>query len=138
MKFTVYALAMLLLPAGAALADDSQQSTPVMPDLKSLLAIADKDEDGIVTRAEFIEARASLFPGFDTDGSGDLSKEEFVKAMSGAIGSEFFARRAFGVADANDDDRVTIDEWNALPTRAFDRADKDGDGRLTPEEIEKI
>lgn len=132
MKSFALALSALCFLSVSATAEEKPAA-----DFKSILAIADKDNDGVITREEFVAARATLFPGFDADGSGDLSKDEFVKAMAGPAGSEFRARMAFGRVDANGDGKVTLEEWNAIPPRAFDKADKNKDGKLTSDEIEK-
>ncbi len=121
----------LLLPV---LAHASDTPETAMPDFAGMLALSDANEDGIVTREEFIAARATFFPRFDADNSGGLSDDEFVDAMSGAISSAFIARRVFNRVDADGDDSLSPEEWDAIPPRAFDNADQNDDGQITPDE----
>lgn len=138
MKQIVCALTAMILSVGVSAGEPEKQTGFVMPDFKSVLAIADADGDGDITRAEFTQARATFFPKCDADKSGDLSKDEFIKAMTGVVGSEFMAGRVFGGVDSSNDGRLTLEEWNAMPLRAFDNADENKDGRLTPDEIKKV
>ncbi len=138
MKTSFCAAAALLLSVAAVSANPDDKAPSSLPGFKDMLTISDADGDGIVTREEFINARATFFPNFDKDGSGDLSKDEFVESMTEVIGSGFRARMAYGQVDSNGDGRLTLEEWNAIPPRAFDRADENEDGQLTPDEIEKV
>lgn len=135
MKSILYALTGLMVSAGAVAAQEQTQSTGSA--LRAMLAQADEDGDGVISREEFVNARARMFPGLDTDESGGLSKDEFIAALTASGRSKFIARRAFGIADTDDDGNVVLEEWNALPPRAFDRADKDKDGTLSSQEIEE-
>ena len=121
---TVLVLVALIPPAMA-----QNEDTPAM----RMLA-ADKDGDGIVTREEFVANRSERFPGLDVDESGGLSKEEFKAALEGTP-MKRFAGMAFGRADTDDDDSVSLGEWDAMPVRAFDRLDDNEDGQLDQEEL---
>jgi Ca2+-binding EF-hand superfamily protein len=48
------------------------------PDLGQMLQNADQNGDGIVTRAEFDEARSKMFSRLDRNGDGYLSKEDLI------------------------------------------------------------
>ncbi len=68
-------------------------------------------------------------PGLlDLDADGTVTFEEF---------RQFRRERALG-NDADGDGFVDMGELDAMPARAFDRADADGDGQLTGEERERL
>ena len=97
---------------------------------------ADQNGDGIVTREEFVANRSARFPDLDVDESGGLSEDEFKVALEGTR-MKRFSGMAFGRADADDDDRISQSEWDAMPARAFDRLDDNEDGQLDTSELRR-
>jgi Ca2+-binding EF-hand superfamily protein len=85
------------------------------------------------------------FNAADNDSSGSLSLAEFATTLAGKK-SDVEIRARFLKADTNDDDLVSLAEWNVykndnLPDdsnnrpRAFDLADVDTSGTVTPDEF---
>jgi len=101
----------------------------------SLLPKADGNNDGSVSREEFLQARSQLFTVVDADASESLSEDEFGRAIEGTPMSRFVGR-VFRRTDTNKNGSVELTEWDALPTRAFDRLDRDRNGILDAKEIE--
>ncbi|MEM1401853.1 MAG: EF-hand domain-containing protein [Pseudomonadota bacterium] len=91
--------------------------------------MADTDGDGVISREEFLERRSGQFPALDTDQSGGLSLEEFSAALENTP-LHRFRGRAFKRADTDGSGEISLDEWDSLPTRGFDRLDRNGDGMI--------
>lgn len=98
------------------------------------MRLADGDGDGVVTREEFANTRSGRFSELDIDDSDGLSQEEFAVALEGTR-MQRFAAIGFRRADSNDDDNISHSEWDAMPTRAFDRLDANGDGQVDQTEL---
>lgn len=106
------------------------------PPLGGFLAEADANDDGVINREEFVEARSKQFADLDEDSSNALSAEEFTVALEGTP-MRRFSSRAFSRADKNDDGELSQEEWDALPTRAFDRMDRNDNGQIESDELPK-
>lgn len=125
--------------------------------LKKSFRSADDDRDRLVSLEEWLDFRRaeilkhptkfpeSAFEVSDEDLSGALDLFEFAPLIPGKK-PLIEKRKRFLMADADDDDLVTLDEWldyvespqadtSGLPFRKFDLADLDEDGDLDPEEF---
>lgn len=88
----------------------------------------DANDDGVITGEEIIEVRAQSFSDADTDGSGDISLDEF---RAGFLDRTKDMRvRAFQFMDADGDGNVTRAEADKLANRMFNRLDRDGNGTV--------
>lgn len=95
---------------------------------------ADADHDGVVTRQEFLAARAARFERMDRNHDEVISTSDFPRfAMRGERGDRLKAFIA--AADLDHDGRVTREELAQAPTPVFDRADLNHDGRLDRPEL---
>lgn len=88
-----------------------------------------KDANAYLSRDEFDSGVVSLFDEWDVDGDGDLSEEEVREGI-------------WGTLDANDDDLITDNEWDAgwfEGTFAdFTNWDDDGNEALTQDEFDGV
>ena len=133
MKHTQFIPAFYCLATIVACASPSQAQG--VADTNTLLSGADINNDGIVTRDEFLAARAGIFNNVDANASGSLDQTEFTTALDER--AKRFAKRAFAKVDTNGDGVVTQTEWDNAPTRAFDRLDSNNDNTLSTEERSK-
>ncbi len=152
MKLPVFLIGLLTTVASAEEGDRERPRHGGGPG--AFLRTADKDGDGAVSRGEFSslerisrlpeEKRRQIFERLDKDGDGLIRKEELPKPPRD--GGE---RGPFGLGqlDTNGDGSVDFDEFlkgpfaQRLPEERrrpfFDRLDRNGDGRLSPEDRPK-
>jgi Ca2+-binding EF-hand superfamily protein len=126
------------------------------------LAMADANQDGTITRAEFDAAlnarqaqqnaqqganRDRMFAALDTDRNGSLSAAEVAaapsrgKAKKGPMEERPMGQGRGGMMqspDTNNDQKISLAEWLARPDPLFDRGDANNDGRLTREEAAAV
>ena len=114
---------------GAALA---QAADPA-----AMIAQADANDDGSISREEIINMRSEIFAQLDRNGDNIIAADD---APAGP-----FARR-FNTAlsnlqaefDADGSGDITKTEMLDGPTPVFDRGDANGDGVLSPDEIDTL
>lgn len=104
------------------------------PDARRMLQSADRDGDGMVTRAEFASSRQAVFDRLDRnrDGVLDGADRAGVRPVPARL------RDAVAGADRNGDGRITRAEFAAAPTPLFDRADTDGNGVVDAYEMARL
>ncbi|MEO7787366.1 MAG: EF-hand domain-containing protein [Sphingomicrobium sp.] len=113
-------------------------AAPYMPmDRNAMFDMIDANHDGSLSRDEF--ARAPMHHGGgmgrDHDGDGQPDRRDGKgKGGMGAKGMGGGMARLWGMADANHDGRVTLQEANAAALQRFDSMDANHDGQVTPEE----
>jgi Ca2+-binding EF-hand superfamily protein len=117
--------AAVLMLAGSAIAQ---------ADLQLLGQRADVNHDGVVSREEFLAARAAQFDHFDRNRDGYLDSAD-ADALPESAGRLFQAMER--LADADSDGRVSRPEFNGMPTRGFDRMDANQDHVLEPDEMQR-
>jgi Ca2+-binding EF-hand superfamily protein len=97
---------------------------------------ADANQDGKVTRQEYIDARAAQFARMDRNGDGvvdDTDSRE--RANQSAVGKRVAAAMR-GRIDTNSDGKISKDEFVSAPTMLFDRFDADKNSELDAKELE--
>ncbi|MDA7426383.1 EF-hand domain-containing protein [Thalassococcus lentus] len=98
----------------------------------------DTNGDGKLTQAEIDAYKAKRFSEADADGDGFLSPEEMA-AQGEKKNDERRAKRATRMIerlDANEDGKLSAEELDARgPGNLIEKADKDGDGAVTLEEL---
>jgi Ca2+-binding EF-hand superfamily protein len=104
-------------------------------DLADILTKADANADGVITRAEFTEARAKLFKRMDRNGDGYLSQDDARRfSLRGKSGKDRIAQ-AILLTDKDGDGKVSYDEFVNGPSLLFDRADTNHDGTVDAAEL---
>ena len=99
----------------------------------------DANGDGVISRSEMTSNAESVFYAMDADGSGKLTKDEYMSVRMGqqtgantAMQTKRQAEKAarFAPMDKDGDALVSLDEFVAGAAARFDAADANGDGRL--------
>lgn len=106
------------LLAGAAMAAPQDRPTG-----GNMLARADADNDGTITRPEYLADVDARFAKLDANKDGKISKEE--RPGEGERGG-----RMMGRIDTDGDGAISLDEQHAQANRRFDRLDTNGDGKI--------
>ena len=114
----------LLIAAVALAATAAPVLAAAPPGLDVLFSEADANHDGVVTRSEFVAARASHFDQLDRHHLGYLSMDQRPSRPR----ARSLLQTLLATADADHDGRVTQAEFDAAPTPAFDQADTNHDG----------
>lgn len=119
-----------LTPTASALAAQLAPSTSI-----NLLSGADVNHDGVVSRAEFIAARAARFDDLDRRHLGYLSMDTLPRFAASNPKMTSGLQMLIAGADVNHDGRVTRAEFVNAPTPVFAQADANGDGMVDRAEL---
>jgi hypothetical protein len=94
--------------------------------------IWDTNHDGIYTCEEWKNHLDRIFTTADRNRDGRLDQTEFAAVRRA---DSMLADADFGYFDENQDGKITRDEFVSKPSAFIMRFDKNGDCRVTPEEI---
>ncbi|MBB6523592.1 hypothetical protein [Pseudoteredinibacter isoporae] len=117
---------------------------PTTHSKKGMFTIYDANEDGKITKDEFVNERRSVFHLADQDKSGDLVLNEYLGEYEDRVDAAIAkTRRAaikqtyirFDVLDDNKDKSMTFDELQISGKRIFNRWDKNQDGVISADDI---
>lgn len=103
-------------------------------DLQPLGRRADVNHDGVVSREEYLAARAAQFDRFDRNHDGYLDSAD-ADALPDPASRLFRAMER--LADTDGDGRISRTEFNGMPTLGFDRMDANQDDVLEPDEMQR-
>jgi hypothetical protein len=95
---------------------------------------ADTDNDGRLSRAEYLSARDQQFGRFDKNGDGAVDGADFPPGASYARAVTTIGRR-LAADDGNHDGALSHAELRQAGTPLFDRADRTRDGYLSGPDI---
>jgi Ca2+-binding EF-hand superfamily protein len=98
----------------------------------------DANNDGTVTREEFLARPNAMFDAMDANDDGVLSSAEMAEHRSHRGRSDHRRRRGPDPVrfDSNRDGRITQAEFSTGGQMIFERLDADDDGRITQEEAD--
>lgn len=102
----------------------------------SAIERADANQDGKVTRQEYIDARTAQFARMDRNGDGVVDATDSRERADQSTAGKRVAAAMRGRIDANSDGKISKDEFVNAPTTMFDRFDADKSGELDAKELE--
>lgn len=97
------------------------------------LSGADANDDGNITRDEFLARPIAHFERLDANNDGVISADERPQRRARADGESRRARM-----DANGDGQISQSEFAAMGASMFERLDANNDGRVTREEAQAV
>ena len=112
---------------GASLLAGSAVAAPQGHDL---FAKADANNDGTITKAEFLADADARFARLDANKDGKIAKDERPGGGEGRGG------RMMGRADTDGDGAISLAEQRAQATKRFDRLDANADGKIDKAEAD--
>ncbi|HZT02802.1 MAG TPA: EF-hand domain-containing protein [Steroidobacteraceae bacterium] len=130
-------LSALLLACAAVLSACTPLNARTRSSAAQMLASADANHDGTVTRAEFIAARASRFSKLDRNSDGYIDAGDLPKRLRRRHKAADRMSALIAQFDEDGDGRISRDEFVNGPTLAFDRADTNRDAVLSPDELKR-
>jgi Ca2+-binding EF-hand superfamily protein len=99
---------------------------------------ADSNGDGVLSLDEFKAARAEAFSKRDRNGDGALDETDLTRGQAARPRLRAAMKQRLDAFDANQDGKVTQEEFVAGGIRAFERADTNGDGALDANERQAV
>ena len=122
-------IGLLLTASSLAVAEPAPRPDPMLDNGPPLW---DANHDGVYTCAEWKSFMDGLFKSADRNHDGSLSPAEFeaVRKADPAL-----AEAEFGYFDENQDGKISRKEFVEKPSVFILRFDKNGDCRVTPDEI---
>ena len=98
----------------------------------------DENKDGVVTKDEYAKHRAEKFERLDTNKDGVISKTEYMTPPRGGHLSEraqIAREMKFKQINTSGSGSISKAEWDAVTDVLFARLDRNGDGKLTADEL---
>src|SRR5208282_3741222 len=131
MIVTCLALACSCSAASDGLAAKRPSQSTADAKVEQLVRLMDKDKNGQVSKAEFLQFVAKEFSRIDADRSGGLSREEFSRShlAKGRHSAEYrTVAQLIALIDRDRNGVVSKEEFMAFMSVEFDRIDADKSG----------
>ncbi len=104
--------------------------------VRQLLLLMDQDQNGQVSRAEFMRFMEAEFDGLDVDRSGELNPEELSRSRIRVAG-EGQVLQLLRLMDKDKSGQVSRAEFIRFMEAEFNRLDVDRSGELAPRELSR-
>ena len=135
-KLLIVAAALIAASCGTATA---QNASGQGGGEHNMMAQADTNHDGKISRAEFLAARDARFAQMDANHDGSLQASERPHWQQGGAQTASAAGGGHGNhGDANGDGVVSKAEYDAQAGHQFDRADANHDGFIDAAEMQAM
>lgn len=125
---TMMMLGVVALPACARMG----RADPV-----EMIRQADANHDGLISRDEFMSARAARFDKMDRNHDGYLDDADLPRFVSSRTGAADKFHAAIQMADADHDGKVGREEFVDAGSRMFDMIDVNRDGAIDQGELQR-
>jgi Ca2+-binding EF-hand superfamily protein len=102
--------------------------------VRQLLLLMDQDQNGQVSKAEFMSFTEAEFENLDIDHSGELNPEELSRSRIRVAGEEL-VRQLLRLMDKDRNGQVSRAEFMSFMEAEFNRLDVDHSGELSPGEL---
>ena len=125
------ALPMLCLACGGSSDDslsDAEFDALFEEGVKQFFSDVDANGDGVISRAEYVDALDDAMQVLSTDGDADIDAEDYEPIDSDDVFPELDG-------DSDGDGRLTQEEYVSVLNRDFTTLDQDADDALTLEEM---
>jgi Ca2+-binding EF-hand superfamily protein len=132
LKFSL--VAPMLLLAACAEHHPQRQQVPEFHPARSILEAYDVNHDGTITRAELEQGVRAEFARADAKHTGCLDEEE-VRAVNEQRWNADQST-ATPLVDFKGKGCIDFDAFAAAPRSLFEQMDRDGDGKVTPKELQ--
>jgi len=113
-----------LLAGSAYAAQQTPAPAPQDRPMRGDIGKADANNDGVITREEYLADVDARFARIDVNKDGKITKDERPDGSEGRGG------RMMSRTDTNGDGAISLDEQRAQATRRFDRVDANKDGTI--------
>jgi Ca2+-binding EF-hand superfamily protein len=94
----------------------------------------DANEDGVITKEEYMEFIDERFDKMDSDGNGTITKEDLYDSRFYTFLPEL-AEAVFRDSDLDNSETITREEMLKAEEARFKVMDRNGDGQLTKDEF---
>lgn len=122
-----FGLALAACAPTGALVRAEEQGEPTM------MQVVDTNRDGVISHRELAMFWSDRFRGQDTDGNGRITLAEMQALVDASVAHR--VQKRFEKLDANGDGVIDRIEFDATRLRWLARVDRNGDGRVTAEEL---
>ncbi|MGV3755749.1 MAG: phospholipid-binding protein, partial [Verrucomicrobiota bacterium] len=111
--------------------DDSARQ----PWMKVHASEMDGNKDGVLTRDELKAEVTTVFKGYDRNQDSKLTRDEYEGGSQVRSAMGGFVKQHASEVDADHDTTITLAEVQATASRMFEKADTNGDGKLSKDEL---
>lgn len=113
----------------------AQPSDEQIEKITEMMTEADLNEDGQTTRFELNQHRAQMFAKLDRNEDGIIDKGDRPRLLIARRKFDPAFQQVSSIFDSNNDERITLDEWNRSDPDLFSMLDQNGDEVIDRSEL---